>query len=56
MIHQGAPLNPETKRLTQFLMSVDSVEELTDLDFLHELPDYIEDVLEAIIPIEVWNN
>lgn len=56
VIGQNVPLNSETKRLTQFLTSVDRVENLTGLDFLHELPDDIEDTIEAITPVEIWNN
>jgi len=39
--------------LGQFLVSIDQVELETDLDFLHELPDVVEDVLESIV-WEMW--
>ena len=38
----------------KFLVSVDDVEKATGLDFMSELPDEIENVLEAKKPAEVW--
>lgn len=55
IIDQNTPCNDETKRLTQFLTSVNRVEELTGLNFLRELPDDIEDAIEAAVPQEIWN-
>lgn len=55
IIGQDAPLNSNTKLLTPFLVSVDKVEGLTCLDFLHELPDSIEDSLEAAVPTRLWS-
>ena len=39
--------------LTKFLVSVDKVEQETDIDFLHELPDAVEDALERVV-WEIW--
>ena len=41
-------------RLAKFLSSVDEIERQTGLDFLYELPDEIEDALEASVPQEIW--
>lgn len=32
--------------LSTFLVSVDSIEDATGIDFLHDLPDAIEDILD----------
>jgi endonuclease G len=40
--------------LNGFLVSVDSVEKLTGLDFLSELPDSAENRLEALTPRTAW--
>ena len=39
--------------LSTFLVSIDSIEEATEIDFLHELPDAVEDPLEAVV-WELW--
>ena len=38
----------------QFLVSVDSIESVTDIDFFSELEDALEDSLEVIVPIRMW--
>ena len=43
-------------KLASSLVSVDMVEELTGLNFFHELPDDIESTLEEVIPLKLWNN
>lgn len=51
-------LVPQTVRgnepLTDFIVSVDTIEELTGLDFFHELEDPLEDKLEAVINPKPW--
>ena len=37
-----------------YLRSIDEIEELTGLEFLHELPDGAEDALEAAVASDVW--
>ncbi len=38
----------------EFIVSVDSIESVTGIDFFHELEDSLEDRLEAIIPNGMW--
>lgn len=40
--------------LSQFLTSVDEIERRTALDFFKELPDVVEDELEAEVAAELW--
>ncbi|WP_431066689.1 DNA/RNA non-specific endonuclease [Methylotuvimicrobium sp.] len=51
-------LIPQTVRgnepLTDFIVSVDTIEKLTGLDFFHELDDPLEDKLEAAINPKPW--
>lgn len=42
-----------TVALSSFLVSVDSIEEATGIDFLPDLPDAIEDILESVV-WELW--
>ena len=44
---------PQSADLSQFLVSVDQVEKETGLDFLRDLPDPIEDLLERMV-WEMW--
>ena len=47
--NEGSPL-----AISNFVVTVDSVEEVTGLDFFSALPDKIEDALEASISIQDW--
>ena len=47
---------PAQARLESFLVSVDEVERKTGLDFLAELPDDLENLLEADCPRELWSS
>ena len=40
--------------LERFLVSVDSVEYVTGIDFFHELRDDLENALEAVTPKTLW--
>ncbi|NOQ35921.1 MAG: DNA/RNA non-specific endonuclease [Methylococcaceae bacterium] len=40
--------------LAKFVVSIDKIEELTGLDFFHELDDKIEDKLEATVDTKSW--
>lgn len=44
---------PRTVDLSEFLTSIDEIEALTGLDFLHELPDEIEDAVEMSV-FAIW--
>lgn len=48
---QETPAGPE---LSRYLVSIDEVERRTGLDFFHELPDEVEDALEAKRAERVW--
>lgn len=50
MPHEPIPRNAD---LSQFLVSIDDIEDETAIDFLHELPDPLEDELEEIV-WEIW--
>ncbi len=38
------------------MVSVDQVEQVTELDFFHLLPDDIEEVIESEADISIWIN
>ncbi len=40
--------------LKLFVVSVDSIESITGIDFFHELPDEIENRLESEVILEHW--
>ena len=42
------------KKLGEYAMSIDSVEQITGLDFFHQLPDRIENKAESEYHNEVW--
>lgn len=48
------PHNESRKPLREFVVSVDEVEKATGIDFLHELPDDIEDKLESQVKTKAW--
>ena len=43
-----------SSELKSFVVSVDSIETITGIDFFHELPDEIENELESKVNLEVW--
>lgn len=43
-----------SSELKSFVVSVDSIESLTGIDFFHELPDEIENKLESEIKLKDW--
>jgi endonuclease G, mitochondrial len=43
-----------SSELKSFVVSVDSIESITEIDFFHELPDEIENELESKINLEHW--
>jgi endonuclease G len=45
---------PKYVSANDYLVSADSIEKLTGLDFLSELPDTIEDSVEAEVPAAAW--
>jgi endonuclease G len=56
ILSQDATSTAEDKKFTKFLVSVDEVEKATGLDFMSELPDEVENVLEAKKPAEIWQS
>jgi endonuclease G len=49
------PNEKSTKSLQSYVVSVDSVESLTGIDFFPELPDLIENHLEKIKDVSGWS-
>lgn len=45
----------EDKKLTSYVVSIDSVESLTGMDFFPTLPDELEDNIESTVQISDWN-
>ena len=45
---------PSGMELNSYLTSVDAVEEMTGFDFLWDIADLIEEVIESQIPTELW--
>jgi endonuclease G, mitochondrial len=50
------PNENSTKPFSDYLVSVDSVEKITGINFFHHLPDSIEDKLEKQICLTYWLN
>lgn len=48
--HEGAV----TKKLREYITTIRKIEEKTDLNFFHELPDDIEEILETSLPQDIW--
>ena len=40
--------------LEKYAVSIDSVEQLTGIDFYYSLPDSIEDSIESIVNLSAW--
>lgn len=49
------PNQPTKRRLPSFVVTVDEIEKVTGYDFFSELPDVIEEKLEAEANFELWN-
>ncbi len=49
------PNKPSTKKINEFIVSVDSIEELTGIDFFQELPANAENELERKIDQNSWH-
>ena len=49
------PHRSDRKALSCFAVTVDQVETVTGLDFFSELPDELEERLEAEVDINLWN-
>jgi len=43
-----------TNDITEYLVSVDAIEELTGLDFFNELDSKVEKQIESIVPTTIW--
>jgi len=43
-----------SSELKSFVVTVDSIESITGIDFFHELPDQIENKLESEIKLKDW--
>jgi endonuclease G len=48
------PNRGSSDEIKSFVVSVDSIELITGIDFFHELPDEIENRLESKINLEDW--
>ena len=44
-----------TRPIKDYAVTIDHIEELTSIDFFHELPDKLEKNLESSINISIWN-
>ena len=49
------PNEKSTEKLSNYVYSVDHVEDLTGIDFFPELPDNIEDVIEKKSILSQWS-
>ena len=48
------PNNGTHHRLEEYLLSVDEVEQVTGFDFFHNLPDDVENIIEAQSDLKLW--
>lgn len=55
MIALVLPNKKGEKQLSEYVVTVDQVEELTGIDFFPQLDDQIENKLESISDVELWN-
>ena len=44
----------DLNELKSFMVSIDSIESITGIDFFHELPNEIENSLESKVNLEDW--
>lgn len=51
---EGYPRNPSAGELQQFVVSIDELEEKTGIDFFCNLPDAVEQVVEASYDVDEW--
>ena len=43
------------KKLNEYVVTIDSIENITGIDFFPELPDSLENVLESTVQTEKWS-
>ena len=54
MPHENLKDDPDKKDPKKYLMSIDALEQETGIDFFHNLPDYIENTVEATYNVNDW--
>ena len=54
MPHENLKDDPDKKDPKKYLMSIDAVEQETGIDFFHNLPDNIENTVEATYNVNDW--
>ena len=54
MPHENLKDDPDTKDPKKYLMSIDALEQETGIDFFHNLPDNIENTVEATYNVNDW--
>ena len=54
MPHENLKDDPDKKDPKKYLMSIDALEQETGIDFLHNLPDNIENTVEATYNVNDW--
>ena len=54
MPHENLKDDPDKKDPKKYLMSIDALEQETGIDFFHNLPDNIEDTVEATYNVNDW--
>lgn len=54
MPHENLKDNPDKKDPKKYLMSIDALEQETGIDFFHNLPDNIENTVEATYNVNDW--
>lgn len=48
------PQNPQSDRLDDYIVTIDEIEAITEIDFFPALDDHVEDYLEALRPSRIW--
>ena len=54
MPHENLKADPDKKDPKKYLMSIDALEQETGIDFFHNLPDNIENTVEATYNVNDW--
>ena len=54
MPHENLKDDPDKKDPKKYLMSIDALEQETGIDFFHNLPDHIENTVEATYNVNDW--
>ncbi|WP_373167000.1 DNA/RNA non-specific endonuclease, partial [Bacteroides ovatus] len=54
MPHENLKDDPDKKDPKKYLMSIDALEQETGIDFFHNLPDNIENTVEATYNVNDW--